>query len=306
MKLKIIITLIVGIMMYSTITNAAKFEIYRDALRNKTFTIKYEIVQPPIRDSFKFATIYEDELINYEDMILDSQPHNGIVVEDGADNYSEIVYGAHQARLKQGSLQGDKVKTVNIDENGLCNLTKNGERFTFRYDVKNNQKKYYGSYADMLFFGMDTKSSKVKANENNTVRGAKVDPYQNMIDEYNYGTPALTQALAAIMPPERIVANLNTPIYKFVSSGSLNGGLTYEDFSAEKNGTFYAIRYYFSGSDMVKIATVSYTKDGNSISDYKKSIIEIIAFSTTPDKSYLSLPSSLKDVTKRDEKDGAK
>ena len=79
--------------MCSTIANAAKFEIYRDALRNRSFTIKYEIVQPPIRDSFKFATIYEDELINYEDMILDSQPHNGIVVED------EALYKAIKSKL---------------------------------------------------------------------------------------------------------------------------------------------------------------------------------------------------------------
>ncbi len=301
MKFKVIIVLIVGIMMSVTVADAAKFEIYREALRNKSFTIEYEIVQPPVRNANKFAIIYEDELIDYENIILDSQPHNGIVIENGEDSYSEIVYGARQVRYKQSFGQGGRVKTLDVGENGICNLTKNGERFTFYYDVKDGQKKYYGGYNG--FF----KSQKVKAKEDNAeVKGVTVDPYQAMIDEYNYGTPALSQALAAIIPPERVIVTLNTPIYKFVRSGTLNGGLTYEDFSAENNDTFYALRYYFKGSDMVKIAAVSYRREGNSISNYKKSIVEIIKFSTTPDESYFSLPSSLKDVTERNNEEGKK
>ena len=110
--------------------------------------------------------------------------------------------------------------------------------------------------------------------------------------------------MAAVLPADRIIATPTTPVYKFVGSGTLDSGLSYEDFTAEKNNTFYALRYYFSGDKMVKIAMFNYTKSGGAITGYEKHVLDIEEFSTAPDANYLQLPPGLKDATKR--KDGGK
>ena len=152
-------------------------------------------------------------------------------------------------------------------------------------------KRYYGKRG---IFG--SYSSSVKANDDKSdIR----DPYEKLLDEYNYGNPALAQALTALLPPERVIDTPDTPKYKLIGSGYLSGGLTYEDFAGEKNGTHYAVRYYFNGNRLVKIATFSYDEDSNGIKDYTKTTVDITEFSNTPDQTYLSLPESLKDKTKR-------
>ena len=88
--------------------------------------------------------------------------------------------------------------------------------------------------------------------------------------------------------------------YKFIGSGNLEGGLSFEDFASDRNNIFSAVRYYFEGDKLVKIAQASYLKNGNEIAAYEKSVINITEFSTTADQKYLSLPAELKDKTKRD------
>ncbi len=108
-----------------------------------------------------------------------------------------------------------------------------------------------------------------------------------------------------ILPPEQVILTPNTPIYKFAGAGNLSGGLTYEDFYGEKNNTHYAIRYYFSGDKMTKIATFTYLKDEGGVQYYEKHVIDIEEFLTAADENYLQLPANLKDTTKRT-KDGGK
>ena len=75
-------------------------------------------------------------------------------------------------------------------------------------------------------------------------------------------------------------------------------------FFGSKNGFNCAIRYYFSGDDLLKIAVFNYITDGSRIQTYEKYIIEIDEFSSTPNQKYFTLNAQLKDKTKRDK--GAK
>lgn len=121
--------------------------------------------------------------------------------------------------------------------------------------------------------------------------------------QYSYGSfgiSSLIEAFAPIIPPEKVIATLYTPEYKFIGSGTLDNYLTYEDFFGSKNGFNCAIRYYFSGDDLVKIAVLDYIEEGSQIQSYEKYLLRIDKFSATPDQSYLTLPSQLIDTTKRD------
>ena len=60
-----------------------------------------------------------------------------------------------------------------------------------------------------------------------------------------------------------------------------------------------AIRYYFKGNKMVKIAAASYYVLPNGKLDGNKAIIKIKEFSAIPDATYLNLPTGVKDVTKK-------
>lgn len=295
MKTKIIMALMTALLAFIPTSDAAKIDAYRDALVNRSFTIKYEIVQPPVRNTDKYAEIMEGEFVDKTESALNRFSHNGLVVGDGEDFYSERVFGAHQTRFKN-RVSGAVTKT-DVAEHGICNLTKGGEKFYFAYDLDDGKRKYYGSYND---FG--AKSSRVKAGEDRTleVSSMQLPALQRLIEENKFGSSTLARALAPILPPDKVIATINTPNYKFIRSGSLGNGLTYEDFAADKNGTFYATRYYFSGDQMVKIACIDYTRQNGKIVDYDKSVVEIIEFTNTPDKSYLSLPAGLKDKTKRD------
>ncbi len=121
--------------------------------------------------------------------------------------------------------------------------------------------------------------------------------------QYSYGRSgisSLIEAFAPIIPPEKIIATPYTPEYKFIGSGNLDDGLSYEDFFGSKNGFNCAIRYYFSGDTLTKIAVFNYVADDLRIQSYEKYLVQIDEFSATPDQSYLTLPSQLKDTTKRD------
>ena len=139
------------------------------------------------------------------------------------------------------------------------------------------------------------KTSGVKADE-----GSYKTPYQVLLDEYSLGYPTLTNAFIPLLPPEKVIDTPQTPKYKFIGSGNLGNNLSFEDFASDRNNIFSAVRYYFEGDKLVKIAQASYLKNGNEIAAYEKSVINITEFSTTADQNYLSLPADLKDITKRD------
>lgn len=304
--MKFIVMLLIALSFF-TVADAAKIDIYRTAVQNKTFTLKYKITEFPVRISNRESKM---NLISFQSHIYstdtghfssDEVNTGGIIVLDGKNSYIENFHDAYKI---DSDYRGTRY-VQNIYEGGICTLTKDGEIFKFLWKTEDGAKKYYGSKG---LFGV--KSEKVKAiseeeNQTEVDKYAKyVNPYDVLYNDYNFGNADLAAALAAVLPADRIIATPTTPVYKFVGSGTLNGGLNYEDFSAEKNNTFYAIRYYFNGDKMVKIAMFNYTKNGGTITGYEKHVLDIEEFSTEPDENYLQLPNGLKDTTKR--KDGGK
>ena len=63
-----------------------------------------------------------------------------------------------------------------------------------------------------------------------------------------------------------------------------------------------AIRYYFNGYTLVKIASAQFVYDDKGQLQARRCIIKINEFSPTPAKEYLVLPNGIKEVTKKAKK----
>ena len=274
--LKKFLILTVAAIIFSNSADAAKIDVYRNAILNKTFTIKYEISTPPVVESNGNGNL-SDKGFSSAAAGFQFSLQNGISVANNEDRYIEI-YFKNNFNFTNRDAEG-KIQTSHSKENymGSCQLTKGNEVFNFYYEVKNGVKKYY-SYGN---------------------EGDYKTPYQILLDEYSLGYPALTNAFIPLLPPEKVIDTPQTPKYKFIGSGNLGNNLSFEDFASDRNDIFSAVRYYFEGDKLVKIAQASYLKNGNEISAYEKSVINITEFSTTADQSYLSLPAKLKDKIKR-------
>ena len=304
MKKKFLTALLLGSMLCAPSVDAAKTDAYRDAMINKSFTLKYNIVTPSARRTNKelhflksgmleTGTFADLESNNFERRIV-----SGIVVVDGENKYVEKNFApyteVYRFRTAGAGVQTQQRKQKELS---ICTLIKADDVYNFNWNYDSDGQKRY--YSKIGMFG--EYSSSIKAND---TKGDTRSPYEKMIDEYNYGSPELAQVLTAILPPDRIIDTPSTPEYKLIGSGHLPGGLTFEDFAGQKNDTHYAVRYYFNGDQMVKIAAFNYTEDATGIKDYEKTIVEIEEFATTPEQTYLSLPEGLKDKTKR--KEGSK
>ena len=303
--MKFIVTLLIALSFFAA-ADAAKVDIYRNAVQNKTFTLKYRITEFPVRVLNREANV---NVRSWKPSIADSGHFNdnsintgGIIVFDGENSYIEDFHDAYEIAFVE-KMNGEETQfRSKVNERGICFLMKDGEFFNFFWEMDDGVKKYYGS---KNFFGGNNNKVKAANEEKNQNPMDKINPYAVISIKYDFGNTDLSAALSAVLPADRIIATPNKPVYKFVGSGTLDGGLSYEDFSAEKNNTFYALRYYFSGDKMVKIAMFNYTKSGGAITGYEKHVLDIEEFSTASDKTYLQLPSDLKDTTKRS-KDGDK
>ena len=277
-------------MIFATSADASKIDVYRNAILTKSYTIKYEISQVPIYRNNADATFSDKGLKEIAfGGFGKKQIQKGIVVSNGNDTYTEI---AVDSTLMKTAYK-DKISTHEFPAMGVCRLLKNNEIFDFYYEIKNNKKNYYGGYS---FFG---KSHSVKATDDKQYQQWA---YYNLMNDYNLGNNnILSNIFSPIIPPERLIATPSSPAYQFVSSGTAKDGLSYEDFASNQENIFSAVRYYFDGENLVKVAHVSYLRNGSQLQAYEKFVVDITEFSTTPDKKYLSLPDGLKDKTKRTE-----
>ena len=289
MNIKFLIALLASLLTFLSTSDAAKIDVYRDAMSNKSFTLKYELTRPPVRDSSRDAKFTAKGLIDNAESNFFDLPHSGLIVVDGDNKYIEIAHSGYFRKI------GNTDKKIR--EGGICRLIKDNETFNFFWEIENDQKHYFAR----KWGGFGSKTSKITADDVQFKT-----PHQLFFEEYTFGTPLLTHALTAILPPDKIIAFPITPEYKFMGSSNLADGLTCEDFASDKANRFNAVRYYFNGDQLVKIAFASYIKNASGIQSYEKAVIDITEFSTTPDQNYLQLPAELKDATKRDDKEAAK
>lgn len=303
--MKFLVTLLIALVTFAT-ADATKVDIYKAALQNKTFTLKYKVNEFPIRSVNKKTATARN--IGFKNISISSAVgtgavnSGGVIVFNKGDSYFENSYDAFtwifknkDVRTKNFESKGTEIRH-DIKAGGNATLFKDGETFNFVFEFNEDGTKNY-----FVRDGWGGKNSKVKAVSEKKLEQKEKhsDPYQKLFQDYNFGNQDLYQALQPILPPEQVIVTPNTPIYKFAGAGNLSGGLTYEDFYGEKNNTHYAIRYYFSGDKMTKIATFTYFKDEGGVQFYEKHVIDIEEFLTAADENYLQLPANLKDTTKR-------
>ena len=160
----------------------------------------------------------------------------------------------------------------------MCRLRKGNENFLFTRRTKGDRVQYYGEGRN-----------KIRANSRNYLA--------ELLEGESYGDADMTRLINAIMPDEDKSADM--PRYTHVKSGELSDGLSYEDYKSSDGGVLSAIRYYFDGDRLVKIAAADYRKDSDGSIEGRHCIIEIEEFSSKVESEYLTLPTELKDVTKR-------
>ena len=309
--MKFLVTLLIALVTFAT-ADAAKVDIYKNAMANKTFTLKYKINEFPIHNidkDFSQNVSYKMDFFGQAKIKIDTSTitkkeanTGGVIVFNKDDRYFENSHDAYIVKLNIPKIPKSRLglfpqkDTRTVKAGGEAVLYKDGEEFVFQFDIEEDGSQKY--YTRNMWGG---KSSKVTATSERwqEYREKYSNPYQQLFRDYNFGNTDLYLALLPILPLDRIIMTPNTPTYNLVGSGNLDGGLTYEDFYGEKNNFHSAIRYYFNGDKMVKIATFNYLKDENRVQLYEKHVIEIEEFLTTADENYLKLPENLKDVTKR-------
>ena len=203
--MKIFFTAILSFLLLMTTTAAAKVDAYRNILSSGRFTIKYTLTEPLVRKTNREAKLIDMGGFGGDFKMIDTSAaqnftlnnHNCVVVYDGENKYYENFSPFHQNWI-------------------MHTLKKNGE--TFRYYSYRFSSTYYSIFND----------NKVVANMEEQM--GILTALDDLNEDYSYGFPLLTKALAPILPPDKVIATPYTPEYKFIGSGTLNGGLSYEDF----------------------------------------------------------------------------
>lgn len=171
----------------------------------------------------------------------------------------------------------DRYEEIGYQEFFQCRLLKGGENFIFTR---------YPSAGGFEYFG--DKRGRVSANPRNYM--------VELLSGVTFGDANFTEMMTAILSDS--MKNSAQRKYKLAASGTLSNGLNYEDFSFHEGDTVSAIRYYFDGDALKKIAFAYYSRNGERV-QVRKCIVKILSFTAEPERSLLSLPSGLTDTTKR-------
>lgn len=250
--------LILALMIMSAHVDAAKIDTYRKILESGRYTIRYDNLTPAPR-------------VTNRD-VIELYGKSGLITANNNFFLNRPVSGVI---VGDGE---DRYEEIGYENFFQCRLIKGGENFIFtRYPAKNGGVEYFGD-----------KKGKVSANPR--------DYLVELLSGESFGDASFTEMMNAIISDSKKSAAQRR--YKFAASGTLPSGLTYEDFSCRDGETVSAIRYYFDGDALKKIAFASYGKVGSRIRA-RKCIVKILAFSSAPEQNLLSLPSGLIDTTKR-------
>lgn len=257
--MKKIFLLIVALVFANSAAEAAKIDYYRGLLENRRYIIRYENLTPAPRVT-----------------------NRDVVELYGKSGLSTANNDFFRNRPLSGVVTGDGVnryEEIGYADFFQCKLTRGGETFLFtRYKNKKGAAEYFGS-----------KKGKVEANARNYLN--------ELLSGESFGDANFTEMMTAIIADSS--KSSEQAAYKFAGSGNLDGGLTFEDFLAQDDKKISAIRYYFDGAKLVKIAFASYGREGDGTASGSKCIVKILAFEETPDETLLKLPAGLKDATKR-------
>lgn len=180
-------------------------------------------------------------------------------------------------------VKGDfKYEEVVNGDNAVGKITLQGKTYNYVRGLNKGKMEYFGSGK----------------------KGAVKEEKINYFDEASYGESfgdrILTRVIQILQPDSQKA--LNIPKFSFYGSGNVNGGLHYEDYVCRKENE--AVRYYFKGNRMVKIAAANYYKDVDGSIKGSRSIIKVLEFSPTVDKNSMQLPTGMKVEKLKAEKAG--
>lgn len=273
----------------------------RNILLSGTYTIKYENITPPSREAMheKFA-MTSGKVQPPENPYTMYKPAVGIVTASGDNRYVETntQLVMPNVTINKAAILGGLVGITNLSdtlapdkkdksEYSTCTLTKKDEQFVYTRITHEKKVEYVGK-----------KKGQVEA--------IKIKKGFKGYAPPDFGNYEMSRVLNALMPDETKIEG--TVTYKRSGSGTLSNGLYYVDLKAVNtapNVIFDAIRYYFSGGNLVKIEAGQYYKNKAGKLDGTRTIINVTEFSGEAESKYFKLPAELKDVTKRDNK-GAK
>ena len=238
-----------------TAAEAAKVDPYRAMLAANRFTIRYENATPLERDRNRDIVSMDFHGKMFTASAYVNKPYTGTITSNAGNSwYEERAY----------------------DDGSAGCLLVNGDKFYRFYRFTEKGK--------VSYWNSDEGWGKVKRETRNT--------FNDITYGRVYDDPDITLALTILLPDVNKPAG--SPSYYPVGSGTLSSGLSYEDFRADYNDGLAAIRYYFEGNQMVKIASASYRHDSRGVLTGTKSVLLIKEFAGTPDASLLTLPSGLK------------
>lgn len=146
----------------------------------------------------------------------------------------------------------------------------------------------------------DAGKMSIWGSKKNTVSAVPTNTVAYIMQGDAFGGSDMTRLLNAMLP-DSIKSN-DMPSYRYVNSGWLSNGLNYVDYKSSGRD-MEAIRYYFNGYTLVKIASAQFVYDNNGKLQARRCIIKINEFSPTPAKEYFNLPEGVKDATKKPKKD---
>ncbi|MDO4921336.1 MAG: hypothetical protein Q4E64_05895 [Phascolarctobacterium sp.] len=143
----------------------------------------------------------------------------------------------------------------------------------------------------------DGKKQEVYGNKKGSVAAVDRNYIANAMQGATYGSSRMSRYLNALLPDDGKSADM--PSFRYIGAGWLDNGLNYEDYKSDEKDMFEAVRYYFNGYNLVKIAAVQYWTNSAGVMEGNKTIIKINEFSPTPDKAYLELPAGVKVKAKK-------
>ena len=248
------------------------------------------------------ASAFADNLDTYRNLITKKTytiKYENITSEPRQTNRDKVsMYGGNFMDMSKLTMLTYKplesVIVSNVDKhyeesgaNGvvMCRLQRGNDEYVYTRVVEKGSINWFGT----------KKGEVVSTQTNQLVR---------LMEGDSFGGATATHLFNAFMPNSSKTSAART--YEKAGEGWLSNGLNYIDYRSTDKGDFEAIRYYFNGNTLVKIASGLYITDKNgNVVDGRRSIIKINEFSPTADPKYFRLPSELKDKSKKkDAQDG--
>lgn len=242
-----------------------------------TLCLPFNMVSAGKLDAYRNMLAQRNCTISYENITPAEREHNrdSSNLSSTFGRMSTPPLYTHKSYKGMVVMQGeDRYVETNYGDYSKCQLKKGSDVYDFKREVKKGKETWKS---------LDGKS---------TVVASEFQPEKELLYGESFGTSDVSRLLGVMLSKDRIPAG--QPVYNYVGAGKLSNGQSYEDYKASSAAGLEAVRYYFDGTKLVRIASASYSRNGAGQLVGRKCILKIMDFSGTPDSSKLSMPAGLK------------